>query len=81
MQLAMATINEKNRLDGLPAVEMGIGLHTGQVIVGNIGSTERLKYGVVGSHVNLTSRIQSFTVGGRSWLPRVRAVRSALCSK
>ena len=37
MQLAiMAAINEKNRLDGLPDVEMGIGLHTGQVIVGNI---------------------------------------------
>ena len=65
MQLAMATINEKNRLTDLPDVEMGIGLHTGQVIVGNIGSTERLKYGVVGSHVNLTSRIQSFTVGGQ----------------
>jgi adenylate cyclase len=65
MQLAMATVNEQNRLDGLPDVEMGIGLHTGQVIVGNIGSSERMKYGVVGSHVNLTSRIQSFTVGGQ----------------
>jgi class 3 adenylate cyclase len=38
---------------------------SGQVIVGNIGSAERLKYGVVGSHVNLTSRIQSFTIGGQ----------------
>ena len=65
MQLAMVAVNEQNRLDGLPDVEMGIGLHTGQVIVGNIGSAERLKYGVVGSHVNLTSRIQSFTVGGQ----------------
>jgi adenylate cyclase len=65
MQLAMASVNEQNRIDGLPDVEMGIGLHTGQVIVGNIGSSERLKYGVVGSHVNLTSRIQSFTVGGQ----------------
>lgn len=65
MQLAMAAVNEQNRIDGLPDVEMGIGLHTGQVIVGNIGSAERLKYGVVGSHVNLTSRIQSFTVGGQ----------------
>jgi PAS domain S-box-containing protein len=65
MQLAMGAVNEQNRTDGLPDVEMGIGLHTGQVIVGNIGSSERLKYGVVGSHVNLTSRIQSFTVGGQ----------------
>ncbi|MBY0558737.1 PAS domain-containing protein [Hyphomicrobium sp.] len=65
MQLAMKTVNERNRTDGLPDIEMGIGLHTGQVIVGNIGSAERLKYGVVGSHVNLTSRIQSLTVGGQ----------------
>jgi class 3 adenylate cyclase len=44
---------------------MGIGLHTGQVVLGNIGSPERMKYGVVGRHVNLTSRIQSFTTGGQ----------------
>jgi PAS domain S-box-containing protein len=65
MQLAMASINEQNRADGLPNLEMGIGIHTGQVVVGNIGSPERMKYGVVGSHVNLTSRIQSYTTGGQ----------------
>ena len=65
MQLAMASINEQSRQEGLPDIEMGIGFHTGQVVVGNIGSPDRLKYGVVGSHVNLTSRIQSFTVGGQ----------------
>jgi adenylate cyclase len=63
MQLAMAAINEQNRLDDLPELRMGIGIHTGQVVVGNIGSPERMKYGVVGSHVNLTSRIQSYTAG------------------
>jgi len=46
-------------------VEMGIGIHTGQVVLGNIGSPERMKYGVVGRHVNLTSRIQSYTTGGQ----------------
>ena len=65
MQLAMAAVNEKNKLDELPEVQMGIGIHTGQVVVGNIGSPERMKYGVVGSHVNLTSRIQSYTTGGQ----------------
>jgi PAS domain S-box-containing protein len=65
MQLAMDSINEQNRQEDMPEIEMGIGLHTGQVVVGNIGSPERTKYGVVGKHVNLTSRIQSYTVGGQ----------------
>src|SRR6266446_4145581 len=65
MQLAMATVNAENRRAGLPDMEMGIGVHTGEVVVGNIGSHKRTKYGVVGSHVNLTSRIQSYTIGGQ----------------
>jgi len=65
MQLAMDTVNEQNRQENLPEVEMGIGIHTGRVVVGNIGSPERVKYGVVGSHVNLTSRIQAHTTGGQ----------------
>ena len=65
MQLAIAAVNEQNRQAGLPEVEMGIGVHTGEVVVGNIGSQKRTKYGVVGSHVNLTSRIQSYTIGGQ----------------
>jgi len=65
MQLAMDLVNEQNRLEDLPEVEMGIGIHTGPVVVGNVGSPERMKYGVVGSHVNLTSRIQSYTTGGQ----------------
>ena len=40
-------------------------LNTGEVVVGNIGSHKRAKYGVVGSHVNLTSRVESYTVGGQ----------------
>jgi PAS domain S-box-containing protein len=65
MQLAMASFNEQNKEDELPELEIGIGIHSGQVVVGNIGSVERMKYGVVGSHVNLASRIQSCTTGGQ----------------
>ena len=73
MQLAMTSVNEQNKEEDLPDLEMGSGIHTGQVVVGNIGSLERMKYGVIGSHVNLTSRIQSCTTGGQvlvSWAPR-----------
>ena len=48
-----------------PRLEMGIAVHTGEVIVGNIGSERRTKYGVVGSAVNHAGRIESFTVGGQ----------------
>lgn len=65
MQLAMTQVNTWNRAQALPAIEMGIGVHSGDVVVGNIGSDKRQKYGVVGSAVNLTARIESHTVGGQ----------------
>ncbi len=65
MQLAMEDVNRKNREAGLPAVAMGIGLNTGEVVVGNIGSEKRAKYGVVGTNVNVASRVESYTVGGQ----------------
>jgi len=65
MQNAMVRVNEENRLQGLPEIEMGIGLNEDEVIVGNIGSSKRSKYGVVGSGVNMTSRIESYSVGGQ----------------
>lgn len=63
MQLAMDAVNDKNGTLGLPQLEMGVALNTGSVVVGNIGSEARTKYGVVGAQVSLTSRIESCTVG------------------
>jgi class 3 adenylate cyclase len=65
MQKAMQEVNEYNFQKGWPEIEMGIALHTGEAVVGNIGSTKRSKYGVIGQPVNLTARIESFTVGGQ----------------
>jgi len=65
MQNAMAQVNMENRAQGLPELEMGIGLNETDVIVGNIGSSQRLKYAAVGSGVNMTSRIESYSVGGQ----------------
>lgn len=77
MQMRMENINAWNAERGYPLLEMGIGLNTGEVIVGNIGSEKRTKYGVVGSHVNLTGRIESYTVGGQILVsPRTRELIS-----
>ncbi len=65
MQLAMEKVNARFREAGFPEIGMGIGLRTGEVIVGNIGSSKRSKYGVVGHNVNLASRIESYTVAGQ----------------
>ncbi len=63
MQLAMKDVNERLAARGAAELEMGIGIHTGRVIVGNIGSARRTKYAAVGSSVNLAGRIESFTTG------------------
>jgi len=58
MQAKMPEVNRELKKQNLPDLAMGIGIHAGQVVVGNIGSDARAKYGVVGSAVNITSRIQ-----------------------
>ena len=65
MQLEMMGVNKRLSAKGAAELEMGIGIHTGRVIVGNIGSLRRTKYAAVGSNVNLAGRIESFTTGGQ----------------
>ena len=64
MQKDLSQHNMENRTLALPELQMGIGLHVGEVVVGNIGSTTRAKYGIVGAAVNLTHRIQSIAAAG-----------------
>lgn len=78
MQAAMEWVNEWNRERGHPALQMGIGVNTGEMIVGNIGSDKRTKYDVVGQHVNLCGRIESYTVGGQVLIsPKTKEAVSA----
>jgi adenylate cyclase len=65
MQRANAELNRANAARGRPSFEMGIGLHTGEAVVGNIGSEQRTKYAVVGAAVNLAARVEGCTVGGQ----------------
>jgi class 3 adenylate cyclase len=65
MQLAMQGFNTRNEAVGLPPLSMGIGINTGTAIVGNIGSQNRAKYGVVGHTINLASRVEGSSMGGQ----------------
>ena len=58
MQGRLAQVNAEMAADGLPSIAIGIGLNAGPAIVGNIGSKDRAKFGIVGAEVNLTQRIQ-----------------------
>ena len=65
MQRGMIKVNKKLENKNLPRLEMGIGINSGKLIVGNIGSKERMKYGVVGENINIAARIEAFTIPGQ----------------
>ena len=66
MQKAMPDVNRWNERHGFPNhVEAGIGISTGDVFAGVIGSLGKFKYDVLGANVNLASRIESYTIGGQ----------------
>ena len=59
MKALLGKINGKRSIMGKPPINIGIGIHTDEVIVGNIGSYKRLEYTVIGNGVNITSRLES----------------------
>jgi class 3 adenylate cyclase len=64
MQEELDRLNLALTEDHYPVLETGIGIHLGPVVVGNIGSEVRAKYGIVGAAVNLAHRIQSCAASG-----------------
>ena len=59
MKALLAKINGERTMAGKPPIAIGIGIHTDDVIVGNIGSRRRLEYTVIGDGVNTCQRVEA----------------------
>ena len=59
MRKTLIELNKELEAENLPQIRFGIGLHTGNVLAGNIGSNSRMEYTVIGDTVNVASRIES----------------------
>ncbi|MES0489880.1 MAG: adenylate/guanylate cyclase domain-containing protein [Leptospirales bacterium] len=61
MRKKLQELNEKRASENLPAIKIGMGLHKGEALVGNIGSVKQMEYTIIGDAVNVSSRIEGLT--------------------
>jgi adenylate cyclase len=71
IQRDVVRLNEELEKEGLPAMSLRIGLHSGAVLAGSMGSSERLEYAVIGDAVNCASRLESLEKERQTGLCRV----------
>ena len=65
MQARLDELNKKWAREGKPPIQVGYGINTGECIVGNIGSEQRMEYTAIGDMVNTTARIEGESLGGQ----------------
>lgn len=72
MQERLLELQAKWKSEGLAAIDIGVGINTGEMVVGNIGARDRLDFTVIGDSVNLASRVESLNkeVGSRILITR-----------
>lgn len=68
MQLELDEINARNRRSQLPEVEIGVGIATGEVVVGAVGQRERLKLKAIGEPLVAAARIEAAAVAREVWI-------------
>jgi adenylate cyclase len=65
MKKALIEFNKRQAMEEKFTLEVGIGINTGDAVVGNVGSEKRLEYTAIGNNVNLAARLQSIATGGQ----------------
>jgi class 3 adenylate cyclase len=82
MQQRVEALNSLHAGDrDFPRIKIGIGVHTGKLTCGNIGSQDRLEYSVIGETVNLASRLESLTKELNSAIVVSAATHSSVCEE
>jgi adenylate cyclase len=55
--------NPRLEREGLPPLKLGVGVHSGELVLGNIGAAAKMQYTIIGDTVNIASRLESFCKG------------------